>query len=98
MGRRNRRVSEQRYENQKLVSDERHQLQYLLQTPANRQNRTSGARYERTAREKKYTAQQILDMRSEKVKPLLDQVYEIIHTLHPGKESALGRAVTYALN
>ena len=56
------------------------------------------AQYERTAREKKYTAQQIHEMRSEKIKPLLDQVYEIIHTLHPGKDSALGRAVTYALN
>lgn len=32
-------------------------------------------------------------MRSEIVKPILDQVYEIIHTLHPGKDSALGRAV-----
>ena len=56
------------------------------------------AQYERTAREKKYTAQQILEMRSDTVKPLLDQVYEIIHTLHPGMDSALGRAVTYALN
>ena len=56
------------------------------------------AEYERTAREKKYTAQQILEMRSDTVKPLLDQVYEIIHTLHPSKNSALDRAVTYALN
>lgn len=56
------------------------------------------AEYERTAREKKYTAQQILEMRSDTVKPLLDQVYEIINTLHPSKNSALDRAVTYALN
>ena len=49
------------------------------------------AKYERTAREKKYTAQQIQKMRSEIVKPILDQVYEIIHTLHPGKDSVLGR-------
>ncbi len=56
------------------------------------------AEYERNARKQAYTAKQILDMRSEKVKPLLDQIYEIIHTLHPGKDSALGRAVTYALN
>lgn len=56
------------------------------------------AEYERTAREKKYTAQQILEMRTEKVKPLLNQVYEIMNTLHPSKNSALGRAVTYAMN
>lgn len=56
------------------------------------------AAYERTAREKKYTAQQILKMRAEMVKPLLDQVYEIINTLHPSKGSALGAAITYALN
>ena len=37
-------------------------------------------------------------MRSEIVKPILDQTYEIINTLHPGKDSALGRAVTYAMN
>ena len=56
------------------------------------------AEYERTARERNYTAQQILEMRSDKVKPLLDQVYEIINTIHPSKNSALDRAVTYALN
>lgn len=37
-------------------------------------------------------------MRSDKVKQLLGQVYEIINTLHPSKNSALDRAVTYALN
>ena len=56
------------------------------------------ADYERTAREKNYNAQQIQEMRAEKVKPLLDQVYGIINTLHPSKNSALDRAVTYALN
>lgn len=56
------------------------------------------AEYERTARENQYTAQQILKMRTEKVRPLLDEVYEIIKTLRTGKSSALGKAVTYALN
>lgn len=37
-------------------------------------------------------------MRQEKVKPLLDKVYEIISTLRPGKGSNLGKAVTYAQN
>ena len=37
-------------------------------------------------------------MRQEKVKPLLDKVYEIINTLRPGKGSSLGKAVTYAQN
>ena len=56
------------------------------------------AEYEREAKKHAYTAPQILKMRTENVKPLLDQVYEIIKTLHPSKDSALGRAVTYALN
>ena len=56
------------------------------------------AEYEREAREQVHSATQILEMRTEKIKPLLDQTYEIINTLHPGKDSALGRAVTYALN
>ena len=37
-------------------------------------------------------------MRQEKVKPLLDKVYETIKTLRPGKGSSLGKAVTYAQN
>ena len=37
-------------------------------------------------------------MRQSKVKPLLDKVYEIISTLRPSKGSALGTAITYALN
>lgn len=56
------------------------------------------AEYEREAKAQKYTAQQMLKMRAEKVKPLLDQVYEIINSLLPSKGSALGAAVTYALN
>ena len=56
------------------------------------------AEYERETKKHAYTAPQILKMRTENVKPLLDQVYDIIKTLHPSKDSALGRAVTYTLN
>ena len=56
------------------------------------------AAYEREAREKKFSLTQILEMRQKKVKPLLEQVYEIIDTLNPAKNSALGRAITYAKN
>ena len=56
------------------------------------------AAYEREAKKAEYTKEQILEMRSEKVKPLLDQIYEIINSLHPGKGSHLGAAVTYAQN
>ncbi len=38
MGRRNRRMSEQRYENKSMVPDERHQLQHLLQKTARGEN------------------------------------------------------------
>ena len=54
------------------------------------------AEYEIEAKKRAYTAPQILKMRTENVKLLLDQVYDIIKTLHPSKGSALGRAVTYA--
>ena len=37
-------------------------------------------------------------MRQKKTKPLLDQVYEIIEKLRPGKGSHLYTAVTYARN
>lgn len=56
------------------------------------------AKYERDAKEAKYTEQQILEMRQNQVKPLLDQAYDIIHTLRPSKGSSLDAAVTYALN
>ncbi|MBP5310342.1 MAG: transposase [Lachnospiraceae bacterium] len=46
----------------------------------------------------KYSFDDILEMRQSKVKPLLDAVYEIISTLRPSKGSALGTAITYALN
>ena len=54
--------------------------------------------YEKSAREKKYSFDDILEMRQSKVKPLLDEVYEIISTLRSSKGSALGTAITYALN
>ena len=56
------------------------------------------ADFEQAAKEAKYTREQIMEMRQEKVKPLLDKVYEIINTLRPGKGSNLGKAVTYAQN
>ena len=37
-------------------------------------------------------------MRQEKVKPLLEEVYTTIDTLNHARNSALGRAVTYAKN
>ncbi len=54
--------------------------------------------YEAEAKKAEYTEEQILEMRHEKVKPLLDKAYEIINTLRPGKGSNLGTAVTYAKN
>ena len=56
------------------------------------------AKYERDAKEANYTEEQILEMRQNQVKPLLDQAYDIIHTLRPSKGSSLDAAVTYALN
>ena len=56
------------------------------------------ADFEQSAKEAKYTREQILEMRQEKVKPLLDKAYEIINTLRPGKGSNLAKAVTYAQN
>ena len=56
------------------------------------------AAYEREAKKAEYTGKQILEMRQEKVKPLLDKVYEIINTMRPGKGSNLGTAITYAKN
>lgn len=54
--------------------------------------------YEAKAREESYSKEQILQMRQEKVKPLLDKAYEIINTMNPGKGTNLGTAVTYAQN
>ena len=54
--------------------------------------------FEADAKKAKFNEDQILEMRREKVKPLLDKAYEIINTLRPGKGSNLGTAVTYAKN
>ncbi len=54
--------------------------------------------YEREARKSEYTKVQILKMRQEKVKPLLDKAYKIINTMNPGKGTNLGTAITYAKN
>lgn len=54
--------------------------------------------FEAEAKKAKLTEEQILVMRHDKVKPLLDKAYEIINTLRPGKGSNLGAAVTYAKN
>lgn len=56
------------------------------------------AAYEREAKKAEYIGQQILEMRQENVKPLLDKVYAIINTMRPGKGSNLGTAITYAKN
>lgn len=56
------------------------------------------AAYEKAAKEKKYSFDDILEMRQSKVNPLLNEVYEIISTLKPSNGSALGTAITYALN
>ena len=56
------------------------------------------AELEREAKKAGYTGAQILEMRQKKTKPLLDQVYEIIEKLRPGKGSHLYAAVTYARN
>ena len=57
------------------------------------------AAYERQAREEKYTEEMILEMRQNMVKPILDQIYEIIDKIRPGQGSSkLRTAVTYAQN
>lgn len=54
--------------------------------------------FEAEAKKAKFTEEQILEMRHEKVKPLLDKAYEIINTMNPGKGTNLSTAVTYAKN
>lgn len=56
------------------------------------------AELEREAKKAGYTGKQILEMRQKEIKPLLDQVYEKIEKLRPGKGSHLYAAVTYARN
>ena len=50
------------------------------------------------AREKKYDDERLLEMRREKVKPIIEEFYELIDSLRPGKGSHLYGAITYALN
>ena len=56
------------------------------------------ADFEREANKTGYSKSEILEMRQEKIKPLLDKIYEIINSLHPSKGSHLYAAVTYAQN
>ena len=56
------------------------------------------AEFEREAKKAGYTGEKILEMRQKKIMPLLDQVYEIIENLRPGKGTHLYTAVTYARN
>ena len=53
---------------------------------------------ERVAREEKYDDERLLEMRHEKVKPIIDEFYAFIDSLNPGKGSHLNEAVTYARN
>ena len=39
-----------------------------------------------------------MEMRREKVKPIIEEFYELVNSLSPGKGSHLYEAVTYALN
>ena len=54
--------------------------------------------WEGKAREEKYSKEQILEMRQQKVKPIIEKVYEKIGKLTPGQGTALAGAVTYAQN
>lgn len=53
---------------------------------------------EKTAREEKYNDDEILKMRQEKVKPIIEEFYDFIGSLKPSKGSHLNEAVNYAQN
>lgn len=53
---------------------------------------------ERMAREEKYDDERLLEMRREKVRPIIDEFYNFITTLNPSKGSHLYGAVCYAKN
>lgn len=53
---------------------------------------------EAKAREDQFSPEQILKMRQEEVKPIIEKFYAFIGELNPGKKTHLGEAVTYALN
>ena len=54
--------------------------------------------FERVAREKKYDDEQLLELRRKQVKPVIEEFYEFIGSLNPGKGSHLYEAVNYAQN
>lgn len=53
---------------------------------------------EKTAREEKYNDDEILKMRQEQVKPIIEEFYDFIGSLKPSKGSHLNEAVNYAQN
>ena len=53
---------------------------------------------ERVAREENYDDERLMKMRREKVKPIIEEFYELVNSLSPSKGSHLYGAVTYALN
>ncbi|SDA31886.1 Relaxase/Mobilisation nuclease domain-containing protein [Ruminococcus sp. YE71] len=55
-------------------------------------------KYEREARKEDYSDEQLLEMRREKIAPLVDEFYKFIDSLHPGNGSHLAEAVNYARN
>lgn len=55
-------------------------------------------KHEREAKEKNYTDEQLLEMRREKIAPLVEEFYDFLKSLHPGNGSHLAEAVTYAQN
>ncbi|MGN1135950.1 MAG: IS66 family transposase [Oscillospiraceae bacterium] len=53
---------------------------------------------EKMAREEKYDDKKLLEMRHKEVKPVIDEFYDFITSLSPGKGSHLCEAVSYAQN
>ena len=51
-------------------------------------------KHEREAKEKNYTDEQLLEMRREKIAPLVEEFYDFLKSLHPGNGSHLAEAVT----
>lgn len=55
-------------------------------------------RLEAEAKKKKFTEEQLLEMRQEKIKPMITEFYEFLGTLKPLGGSQLSKAVGYVLN
>ncbi len=53
---------------------------------------------EKKARVENFSDEQILSMRQTEIKPIIDEFYEYLDTLRPGKGSHLYEAITYAKN